>query len=234
MRRHSLEPAYLLSARPYSDTSLLLEAFTLNEGRVGIIARGARGPRSKLRGLLQALQPLLLSWTQAGELGTLTGAEADGAPVVLAGERVFYAWYLNELVLKLLARHDAHPRLFERYAEALPLLAGAGYEAALRLFEKHLLAEIGYGLLLPPTIDLALSYSYDPEQGPLPGAGAEGLAGASLVALRDERIEAFDARALADARKLLRAALRRQLGGKELATPKLLRQMRGADGSGRH
>lgn len=225
--RYSLEPAYLLSVRPYSDTSLLVEAFTRDHGRVGLVARGARGPRSRLRGLLQPLQPLLLSWQQSGELGTLTAAEAHGPAPALPGEKVFYGWYLNELVLKLLARSDPHPGLFERYAAALPQLAGADYEVALRLFEKHLLGEIGYGVVLPEDLDASAWYHYDPERGPLPGEREHGISGASLIALRDERVEDFDASALGEARTLLRAALRRQLGGRELATPKLLRRMRG-------
>lgn len=221
--RVQLEPGYILHARPYSDTSLLIEAFTRVQGRIGLIAKGARAPKSKIRGLLQPLQPLLLSWVESGELATLTGAEAQAAAIALSGERVFYAWYLNELLLKLLQRHDPHPALFERYAAALPQLAGERGEAALRFFEKHLLAETGYGLLLPADLRGDRHYRYDEERGPAVTAG-EGLLGASLIALRDE--QELDARALADTRKLLRALVARQLGGKELETARLLRQMR--------
>src|SRR5690348_1618596 len=99
MRRVQLEPAFLLSARAYRETSALLEVFTPAHGRLGIVARGTRGPKSKLRGLLQPFQPLLLTWSERGEMCTLSTAEAGGAPLGLAGEAVFSGWYLNELLL---------------------------------------------------------------------------------------------------------------------------------------
>lgn len=223
--RVQLEPGYVLNARPYGDSSLLLEVFTAAHGRTGLVARGASRPRSRTRALLQPLQPLLLSWTESGELGTLTAAEAAAPAVSLAGEQVFFAWYLNELLLRLLQRHDPHPRLFERYAMALPLLAGVEAEAHLRVFEKHLLAEIGYGLQLQGPLRAEALYRYDEQRGPVPVTQGEGLLGASLTALDHER--GWNDRALADARKLLRPLIARQLGGKPLETARLLRQMRG-------
>ncbi|HEX4895103.1 MAG TPA: DNA repair protein RecO [Solimonas sp.] len=222
--RVSLAPAYLLSSRPYSDSSLLLEVFTREQGRVGLVARGARSARSRWRGLLQPFLPLLLSWQQQGELGSLTGAEGAGPATSLGGERVFYGWYLNELLLRLLQRQDPHPDLFAHYAISLDRLAGVDFEAGLRIFEKHLLAEIGYGLLLPASLDPMLSYRYDWEQGPAPSASGEGYAGADLIALREERLGTPDSRRAA--RALLQAALQRQLGNRPLETPQLLRALR--------
>jgi DNA repair protein RecO (recombination protein O) len=225
--RVQLEPGYVLNARPYSDTSLLVEVFTRGHGRLGLIARGARGPRSKTRALLQALQPLLLSWIASGELGTLTGAEAAGASVVLPGERVFYAWYVNELLLKLLQRHDPHGQLFEVYALTLTQLAEPSAEPALRIFEKRLLAELGYGLQLPNDLVADQHYRYDWAEGPLPAPpSSSSFAGASLLALANETLDT--AQAQADARRLLKTAIRHQLGGKTLETPAMLRQLRGA------
>lgn len=224
--RIDFEPAYLLQQRPYRETSKLLEVFTAAHGRVGLVARGVRGPRSKLRGVLQPFMPLLLSWREAGELGTLTGAEGGGAAVALTGERVFHGWYLNELLLRLLQRHDPHPSLHLQYAQALAALPGDGGEAALRRFEKRLLEEIGYGLHLPDDLDSALRYRYDPEHGPLP-AGVDQRAtvsGATLIALRDERFDQQDTRS--ELRRLLRAAIDRQLGGRELESRKQLLAMR--------
>ncbi len=220
----ALTPAWLLASRPYGDSSLLIEAFTREHGRVGLIARGARGPKSRLRGLLQLFSPLLLSWGGRGELGTLSAAEAQGMPLRLSGERVFFGWYLNELLVHLLQRNDAHPALFEVYANLLPELEGSEQdaEAALRLFEKYLLAEIGYGLRFPEDLDPAGRYRYDWELGPQPAR--DGYAGSSLIALRDDRLEGADT--LADARRLLRGALHRQLGGRELETARLLRSVR--------
>ncbi len=219
-----LEPAYLLATRPYRDTSLLLEAYSAAHGRVGLVAKGARGPRSRLRGVLRPFVPLLLSWRATGELGTLTGAEAQAPGIALAGERVFYGWYLNELLLRLLQRHDPHAALYAIYAAVLPELAGTEAQAqtALRLFEMRLLAEIGYGLLLPAELDPQRCYRYDWERGPL--AASEGYAGASLIALRDARLD--DETSRRDARHLLREAIRRQLGGRELQSAVLLRQLR--------
>ncbi|HVT35880.1 MAG TPA: DNA repair protein RecO [Nevskiaceae bacterium] len=224
-QRISLEPGYVLNARAYTDSSLLVEAWTRAHGRVGLVARGARAARSKLRGALQPLLPLLLSWTESGELGTLTGAEADGAPWSLSGERVFYGWYVNELLLKLLQRRDPHPQLYPVYAQTLALLAGEHAEAALRVFELALLTESGYGLPLPDEIDAAAQYRFDVQHGAtIVGREAGSVSGASLIALRDQH---FDTpQALADARKILRAAIALQLNGRDLETPKLLRELR--------
>ena len=229
-RRVELQPAYLLHARDFRDTSLLLEAFTPEFGRVGLVARGARGPRSKNRAHLQPLRPLLLSWTAAGELGTLTGVEARGVPAPLSGEPLFCAWYANELLMRLCAREDAHPVLFAAYVALLERLA-ADAEPALRAFERCLLEELGYGLRLPDDLDPDWHYRYDWEQGPLPAPAGDGeaYAGASLIALRDDRLGDLASRR--DARRLLRQALQRQLGGRPLETARLLRELRGLSGT---
>ncbi|TJY63064.1 DNA repair protein RecO [Sinimarinibacterium sp. CAU 1509] len=223
-----LQPAYLLSTRPYGDTSLLIEAFTPDHGRVGLVARGARAPRAKLRGQLQAFTPLLLSWRLSGEVGTMTAAESCAPPVALRGERVFFGWYLNELILRLLQRHDAHPSVYASYAELLPLLAlsDAQAQAALRVFEKRLLADIGYGLMLGAELRSERRYRYDWDSGPIvvDDDDAPAYAGSHLIALRDECLDHEAARR--DARHLLQGALRRQLGGRELRTPRLLRELR--------
>lgn len=226
--RVALEPAYLLSRRSYQDSSLLLEAYTRGHGRIGLIARGARGPKSKLRGLLQTFSPLLLSWSASGELGTLIGAEAAGPPLLLSGERIFHGWYLNELLLRLLQRQDPHPALFEAYALAvqqLPNDADAAHDA-LRVFERDLLAETGYGLQLPDDLDPQGHYLYRSEHGARPVAAAEAGAyrGLSLIELRDGQLSSQASRA--DVRRLLREAITAQLGGRPLETPRLLREMR--------
>lgn len=223
--RVQLEPGYILNARPYNDTSLLVEAFTRGHGRIGFIARGARGAKSKTRALLQVLQPLLLSWTQSGELGALTAVEAAGPSLPISGERVFYGWYVNELLLKLLQRQDPHPGLFETYALTLSQLAGDAAEHALRIFEKRLLDDLGYGLQLPDDLEPDLHYRYDWAEGPVPvPAGPGSIAGASLIALAEETLDSEQAQL--DARRLLKLALQQQLGGKTLETPNMLRQLR--------
>jgi DNA repair protein RecO (recombination protein O) len=226
--RITLEPAYLLNRRPYQDSSLLLEAYTRRYGRVGLVARGARGAKSKLRGLLQPFAPLLIGWTSAGELGTLCGAEAAAPALPLSGERIFYGWYLNELLIRLLQRQDPHPALFEAYALALQQLPGEADVAqdALRIFEKTLLAELGYGLLLPDDLEAPARYRYEHERGPRRAGEDEPgtCAGSSLIELRDEHFRSASSRS--DARRLLRDAIALHLGGRPLETPRLLREMR--------
>ncbi|HET7674686.1 MAG TPA: DNA repair protein RecO [Gammaproteobacteria bacterium] len=234
MERASLEPAYILHQRPWRDSSLLIEAFSRRHGRVGLIARGARRSKSKQRALLQPFQPLLLSWTGRGDLATLAGVEAAAAAMPLAGSALFCGFYLNELLMRLLHRHDPHPRLFDDYAAALAGLAGSiDEEVALRLFEKRLLAACGYGLNLTSDImsgeavKADREYEYVLEQGPRvcgQGAGGLVLGGSSLLALAADRLD--DERVLREVKKLLRAALDMYLGGKPLKTREVLRALR--------
>ncbi len=223
--RIETQPAYLLHARPYRETSLLLDAFTRDHGRVGLVARGVRRERSRLpRGLLQPLQPLVLDWVAKGELGTLTGAEAAGMPLPLAGEALFPAMYLNELVLRLSARNDPHPEAFGAYALCLSRLAGEPNPAwALRRFERDFLAGIGYALALDRTaagdpVEAAADYAYDPDSGPLPGDARSHwprISGAALLALAGE--DCPPPAQLRELRALARAVIRHVAGG-ELAS----------------
>lgn len=223
--RVQLAPAYVLRTQPYRDTSLLIEAWTAGHGRIGLVARGTRSARSRTRALLQPFQPLLLSWTTQGELASLSAAEAAAPAVSLAGEKIFSGWYLNELLLRLLPRHDPHPQLYRDYEAALAQLPEA-LEPALRAFEKRLLAELGYGLVLPAELDSRAWYRYEPESGPVPCASddAGAFSGRWLIALRDDRLE--DEASLRSARRLLRCALRALLGPGELQSARLLRQLR--------
>ena len=151
-QRRDDEPAFVLHAYPYRETSLIVEAFTPNYGRVAMVARGAKRPRSETRGLLQAFQPLTLSWAGTGELKTLMKAEWRGGMPLPGGSALLAGFYVNELVLKLLPREDAHPVLFDEYAAALAALTErpvpAEQAAVLRRFEVRLLAELGYALAL--------------------------------------------------------------------------------------
>lgn len=235
MRRVQLEPAFVLSLRPYRETSALVEVFTQRHGRTGLVARGVQSGRARLRGLLQPFQRLLLSFSERGELGTLTGAEAGGAPAVLRGEAVFSGWYLNELLLRLLPRGEPHADLFDPYAEALAALStgaahstGSGQASAapaLRLFEKRLLAGLGYGLELPDPVENDRWYAWDAERGlRLAEPGPSSYSGASLRALADDALDTEES--LRDARRLMRAALRPHLGERALRTPEMLRTLR--------
>jgi DNA repair protein RecO (recombination protein O) len=227
--RVDFEPAYLLSQRPYRETSQLVEAFTLNHGRVGLVARGVRGPKARQRGVLRPFAPLLLSWISVGDLGTLTGAERSGMPLPLSGERIFFGWYLNELLLRLLQRHIPHEALYAVYENTLAQLPthNENAEAALRIFEKRLLSELGYAPPLVSEFDATRRYRFDSESDafvPAHDDDPRAFAAHDLTALRDENLNSREA--LRAARRLLRSALARQLNGRELETPKLLRAMR--------
>ena len=229
--RIELTPGFVLHQRPYRETSALLEVFTPTHGRVGLVARGVHTPKSRRRGELQAFRALRLSWNERGELGTLTGVESDGPGVNLAGAALYSAFYLNELLVRLLVRHDPHPPLYERYRQALQALSDqpAGIELTLRLFEKQLLQETGYGLLLDVDCETGEPvradrfYDYHLEAGPVVSAtdAEQGFLfpGSSLLALAQERD--IDAAVLRDAKRLMRAALSLYLGGKPLKSREL-------------
>jgi DNA repair protein RecO (recombination protein O) len=236
----ALEPAYVLHHYPYRDSSLLLEVFSRHHGRLGLVARGARSARARWCGQLQEFSPLLLSWSLRGELGTLTGLDTRGGKVVLAGRHLLSAYYLNELILRLLARHDPHPGIFDAYEQALQELVDRE-EPALRIFEKRLLEELGYGLLLDRTADSGLpldseaTYGYQLERGPVrcdnPVDSGLYLRGSSLLSLHRETLA--DPQARRDAKRLLRAALSIYLGSRPLKTREVSRQLATFSAAGR-
>jgi len=173
-KRISEEPAYVLHRYDWSETSLILEVFTRHHGRIALVAKGAKRPSSSFRPVLLPLQPLQLSYGGEAEIRTLKGAEWMGGHVMPTGEALLSGYYLNELLLQLLARDDPHPVLFDVYARVVQVLASEHDEvlqAALRTFELLLLREIG---LLPrldsQTMTLApldgqTAYSLVPEGG---------------------------------------------------------------------
>lgn len=219
------EPALILHARAYRETSLLLECLTPGHGRVGMIAKGVRRERSRLpRGLLQPLQPLQMSWVGKGELMTMTRAEATAAPYSMLGDRIYSAMYLNELVLRLCARGDPHSELFEHYALCLQRLSSGEPEAwTLRRFERDLMFDLGYGLVLDRDIetgqglDPSCDYVYEIDTGPRIAHGDQDalrIKGSALVALdEDEMPSSGDCVAL---KRLMRVQLQHQLGGGNL------------------
>ena len=166
--------AFILHSYAYRETSLLLEVFARAFGRVSMVARAARSPRSPLRGVLLAFQPLALSWFGKGELKTLSRAEWIGGHPRLQGEALMCGFYVNELLLRLVPREDPHDVLFGRYGQALRELGSGGDSApVLRSFERALLRELGYAMALERdshsgnSIDPAKNYRYDPERGPI-------------------------------------------------------------------
>ncbi|MGA8277583.1 MAG: DNA repair protein RecO [Rhodanobacteraceae bacterium] len=216
------QPGYVLHARAYRETSLLLEILSRDHGRVGLVARGVRREGSRRpRGSLQPLQPLLVAWHMRGELGTLTGIESVAAPFVLGGDALLAGMYLNELVLRLTARNDAHVAAFDAYADCLARLAeGAPIDWSLRRFERDLFADLGYALALTHAADTGLgvepgmNYAYDPEAGPLTWRdqpGALCISGRALLALHDDAMP--ERQSLGQLRRLMRTVIRHQLAG---------------------
>ncbi len=173
-RRITDEPAYVLHHYDWSETSLILEVLTRHHGRIALVAKGAKRPSSSFRPVLLPLQPLQISFGGEAEIRTLKGAEWVGGHVMPTGDALLSGYYLNELLLRLLARDDPHPALFDVYAHVVQVLASGHaevLEAALRTFELILLREIG---LLPrldhQTLTLAalqaqVRYSLVPEGG---------------------------------------------------------------------
>jgi len=148
-RRAEHEPAFVLHAYPYKETSLIVEAFSRRFGRIGLLARGARRPRSAMRGVLLAFHPLRMTWSASAELGTLMSAEWGGSRTSLSGIGLMCGFYLNELLLRLLPRDDPHEALFDAYSAALARLGADEAQAAvLRGFERRMLAELGYAPVL--------------------------------------------------------------------------------------
>ncbi|HMV00774.1 MAG TPA: DNA repair protein RecO [Rhodocyclaceae bacterium] len=230
------QPAFVLHAYPFRETSLIVEAFTREFGRMALLARGARRPRSALRGLLMAFQPLELAWAGKGEVLTLMKVEWQGGIPLLRGEALFCGYYLNELLMHLLPREDAHERLFDRYRDILGHLAadpgGKVKEADLRAFEKALLQELGYGLTLDHDSDgrpitAAAHYHYRMEQGPVRLAHADeaedAVRGQTLIDLAAE--DFADSRSRAEAKQLMRTLMAYYLSGKELETRKIFKEL---------
>ncbi|HEX7916094.1 DNA repair protein RecO [Rudaea sp.] len=216
------QPAFVLHARAYRETSLLLECLTRDHGRVGLVARGVRRERTRIpRALLQPLIPVRLGWNGRGELATLTQVEAAAPGFDLNGGTLLCALYLNELVLRITPRQDPHPQLFDDYAETLARLARGEAQAwTLRRFERDLLAHLGYALVLDvdgddgAPLDPEHDYAYRHEHGPAPWRDAHDgvrLRGAALLALARDEMPA--AEHLPSLRRLMRAVIATHIDG---------------------
>lgn len=172
-RRSAEEPAYVLHRYDWSESSLVLEVFTRNHGRIALVAKGVKRPTSQFRPVLLPLQALLLSWGGDAEVRTLKSAQWQGGHVMPTGEALISGVYLNELLMRLLARDDAHEVLFDHYALTVQLLAerGDAQQLVLRAFELLLLRDVGLlpdlsqdGSALTPLLPQA-RYVVDPEHG---------------------------------------------------------------------
>ncbi|MDR0479043.1 MAG: DNA repair protein RecO [Burkholderiaceae bacterium] len=246
------EPAYVLHRHDWSESSVIVEAFTRHHGRIALVARGAKKPSSNFRPVLLPMQALLLTWSGDAEIRALKGAEWGGGPVMptssRGGDALLAGYYASELILRLLARDDPHPRLFDGYAQLMHALAAPQAQprrtAGLRAFELLLLREAG----LLPALDVATltlapleadaPYHLSPEGGLLASdsedAGTSGLPGRCWLTLESAltdatpfpallaAIEPWLPRERAQLRRQLRAWLDIHCGGQALKTRELL------------
>jgi DNA repair protein RecO (recombination protein O) len=236
-RRVLLAPGYILHHRPYRDTSRILEVLVRDHGRLTLFARGVRGPRPRFGGVLQPFDLLLLSFHTGREAGQLTAAESAENAAHLPAGSLMAGFYLNELLLKLTARHDPVPEVFEDYRRALEALRGGGLEAVLRVFEKRLLEAVGYGVDLTSeartgkAVEAEGFYRFQASEGVVPARerDADAVLGSSLIALAREELR--ERRELEDARRVLKGALAERLEGKELTTRRVARAVASRGGS---
>ena len=228
------QPGYVLHTYAFRETSLVVETFTRFYGRVAMIARGAKRPRSALRGSIMAFQPLALSWSGRGELRLLLRAEWQGGQPRLQGKALLCGFYLNELLLKLLLREDAHEQLYLDYQAALARLAAeAELDAVLRRFEKALLRELGYAIALErdgasgEAIDARKSYAYDPDRGPvaLNGTTPAGLVFSGQTLLDIARDDYSDPLTQQQAKTLMRLLISRRLEQKPLNSRRIFKEL---------
>lgn len=228
--RVELQSAYILHRRNFRNTSVILEIFTPDFGRIGLVAKGVRTIKSKTNGLLQSFQPLLMSWVGRSDLKTLTHVEADGYVNALVGTSFAQVFYLNELLLRLLQREDAHEEIFQLYNQTLSNIRHAktdisDIERLLRLFELKLLQELGYGLMLEHEADTGKNlnensqYQYVVERGPVLVSGVEKtigpvVSGKSLLAFAQYNLT--DGECLRDCKRVMRYVLKHYLGDQPL------------------
>jgi DNA repair protein RecO (recombination protein O) len=254
-----MDRGYVLHSYPYRETSLILQVWTEKHGRLGLVAKGARRPKSASRAVLVPFQPLSLDWFGRGELRTLKTAEPYAPATPLAGNSLLSAFYLNELLLKLTTRDDPHEGLFAAYDEAITALRSisrahldqsilpalrdhstSNLEPILRRFELRLLQELGYALEMVreaghgPPIAAEREYFYVVERGAV--AATEGETPGNAVRLRGqtlidlERGRFEDAATVSQAKQLMRLLINHSLNGQELATRAIVRDLQRLEG----
>lgn len=236
--RQDNQAVYVLHTYPFKETSLVVELFTRNFGRVATTAKGARRPRSAMRGLLQAFQPLLATWSGRLELKTLHSLEWNGGLLLLQGEALMCGFYLNELLLRLLPREDPHEALFEYYATTLKtLMSDQDLATTLRRFELKFLQELGYAIPLSadasamPVLEKQ-GYRYEAEHGAVKLTGAldrDGngvqLSGKTLIDMSNDDYSQVQTQQ--QSKQLMRYLLAHYLGDKPLHTRQLLIDLQG-------
>jgi len=229
------QPAYILHHRAYRDTSQILELFSREHGRITVVSKGSRGAKSSSRAVLQPFLPLLVSWSGKGEMPTLTGSEVTNhAPLKLHGNALPSAFYINELLIKLLHKHDVHEEVFDLYKNTLVLLQNIeSLEKTLRIFEIKLLKMLGFGMNLindaetGEIVQSDKSYRYYVEHGPVLATNPEQdtrsllITGATLIALEKDLLDSSEV--LKEIKSLMRYVLSYYMEGKPIKSRELFR-----------
>lgn len=229
------ETGWILHTQPWRETSLIVQVFSRGHGRVALVAKGAKRPGSAMRGALMTFQPLSLDWSGGGEVKTLVRCDWRGGWMQLGGQALFCGYYTNELILKLTAREDPHPGLFDAYERFLTgITSGRALAPLLRAFELTLLKELGYGLMLAADCDgqpfqAAEPYLYLPERGPRRVAATDRttdgipVQGQTLLDLAAGEFTGITT--LAESQRLLRGLIEHQLAGQVLQSRRIFREL---------
>jgi len=229
------QPAYILHHRPFRDTSQILEIITRDYGRLSLMSRGSRAAKSRLKNTLQPFTPLILGWSGKGEMPSLTAAEPQQVKLIrLSGKALPSAFYINELLVRLMHKHDVYEDVYFLYESVIKLLADKQeIEPVLRLFEKQLLEALGFGLNLTMSAETNMpihaekDYAYYLEHGPVElstvhdDAYIAKLSGKSLIDLSQNALDSEDS--LRDAKRLMRSVLHYYLQGKPIKSRELFR-----------
>jgi len=235
--RVSETPGFILHTRSFRETSSIIDVYSRDYGRIGLVARGARASKSRWRGVMQPFRQLDFSWSKRSSLGTLTGLDMDIGWPDLTGKTLYCGLYLNELLIRLSRSEDPDESLYHAYGRAIhELSALADSRLALRRFEKQLLESLGFALPLAneaaggefegEQVETAYNYTFEPHSGPSrcqQTAGRDIFPGGLLLALAAN--DYSNPQWLPQMRRLLQSALKVQLGGRELASQKMLRKL---------
>lgn len=229
-----LTPCYILHIRDYRETSLLLELFSREYGRTGLVAKGAKKNKKTSANNFNLYQKYLISWVSRHELGTLTDIEPATAMRYMMPEKLMSGFYVNEITMRLLHRHEPHPELFDAYQAAITNLINDESEyTVLRYFEKSLLQTLGYGIVLDndvitgEAITPGKEYYYQTDFGPsqsISGKTGVKVSGETLLQINNESLA--DERCIKEAKLLMTFILQQYLGTKPLASRELYRAYR--------